>query len=177
MSHPRLALLKLSQIYREEGDEKWITIHFRDRSDDWLKYGVFLHLLHVPKDELSEIRITELADDWIQNYLKDIEDFHSILVTSHKNPDLTIHKLLFLLDIGFDMDVPEINNAVTEILLHRDDNGIFQSMTNVPKHFGGAGIDVFSWCLCDAPLLLLSLLKAGVDYEAYIKPGVDHLST
>ena len=48
-------------------------------------------------------------------------------------------------------------------------------MTNVPKHFGGAGEDVFSWCLCDAPLLLLALLKAGMDYREYIKPGVDHL--
>jgi hypothetical protein len=48
-------------------------------------------------------------------------------------------------------------------------------MTNIPKHFGGAGIDVFSWCLCDAPLLLLALLKTGVDYQENIKPGIDYL--
>jgi hypothetical protein len=50
-------------------------------------------------------------------------------------------------------------------------------MTNIPKHFGGAGEDVFSWCLCDAPLLLLALLKAGADYHKYIKPGVDYLAS
>src|SRR5690606_39265470 len=47
--------------------------------------------------------------------------------------------------------------------------------TNVPKHFGGTGEDTFSWCLCDAPSLLLALLKAGADYEERIKPGVDYL--
>ena len=48
-------------------------------------------------------------------------------------------------------------------------------MTNIPKHFGGTGKDMFAWCLCDAPLLLLALLKAGMDYHKYIKTGVDYL--
>lgn len=146
-----------------------------DRSDDWLKYAIHIHLSHEQKDSLVEIRNAALADDRIQRYLSNVASFHGSLVTNHKNPDLPIHKLLFLLDLGFDTDVPEIKKAVDEILKHRDDNGVFQSMTNVPRHFGGAGVDVFSWCLCDAPLLLLALLKAGVDYHAYIEPGIKYL--
>lgn len=146
-----------------------------DRSDNWLKYAILLHLFHKPKDTLGEIRKTALADDRIQNDLSNIKNFHGTLVTNHKNPDLPIHKLLFLLDLGFDTEIPEIKTAIEEILKHKDEHGIYQSMTNVPKHFGGAGVDVFSWCLCDAPLLLLALLKAGMDYCTYIKPGVDHL--
>jgi hypothetical protein len=146
-----------------------------DRSDDWLKYAIHINLCNEPKDTLIELRNSALADDRIQRCLSDVSNFHGSLVTNHKNPDLPIHKLLFLLDLGFDMDVPEIKKAVDEILKHRDENGVFQSMTNVPKHFGGAGVDVFSWCLCDAPLLLLALLKAGMDYHEYIKPGVDYL--
>ena len=146
-----------------------------DRSDNWLKYAIHFHLCCEPKDNLIELRNAALADDRIQNYLYDVANFHSILVTNHKNPDLPIHKLLFLLDLGFDMGVPELKAAVDEILKHQDDYGIFQSLTNVPVHYGGAGVDVFSWCLCDAPLLLLSLIKAGVDYDKYIKPGINHL--
>lgn len=146
-----------------------------DRSDDWLKYAIHLHLCREPKENLAQLRNAALADSRIQNCLYDAANFHGTLVTNHKNPDLPIHKLLFLLDLGFDTDVPQIKAAVNEILKHRDENGVFQSMTNVPKHFGGAGVDVFSWCLCDAPLLLLALLKAGVDYQAYIKPGIDYL--
>ncbi len=144
-------------------------------SDNWLKYAIRLNLQFEPKDNLVELRDAALADSRIQYYLNSIQAFHTTLVTNHKNPDLPIQKLLFLLDLGFGVDVPEIKAAVDEILKHRDEHGIYQSMTNVPKHYGGRGEDVFSWCLCDAPLLLLALLKAGMDYQEYIKPGVDYL--
>ncbi len=146
-----------------------------DRSDDWLKYSININLINKPKDTLIDLRNLALNDKRIRGYITDIADFHVSLVTNHKNPDLPIQKLLFLLDLGFDTEIPQIKSAVDEILKHRDENGVFQSMTNVPKHFGGAGEDVFSWCLCDAPLLLLALLKAGMDYHEYIKPGVDYL--
>ncbi len=144
-------------------------------SDDWLKYAILLNLCKENKDNLVEVKSAALADSRIKRYLSDIKNFHGSLVTNHKNPDLPIHKLLFLLDLGFGAEVPEIKAAVDEILEHRDENGVYQSMTNIPKHFGGAGEDVFSWCLCDAPLLFLALLKAGVDYREYLKPGVDYL--
>lgn len=146
-----------------------------DLSDNWLKYEISIQLLRKPKNEIIELKESALADIRIQDSLNDVANFHSTLVTNHKNPALPIHKLLFLLDIGFDTDIPEIKAAIDEILKHRDDNGLYQSLTNVPKHFGGTGVDVFSWCLCDAPLLLLALLKAGVDYPKYIRPGVDYL--
>ena len=146
-----------------------------DRSEDWLKYAIYVHLCHKPKDEIIELWEAALAGERIQNYISDVADFYGMPVTNHKNPDLAIHKLLFLLDLGFDIDLPEIKKAIDEILEHRDGYGVYQSMTNVPKHFGGTGEDTFSWCLCDAPLLLLALLKAGVDYSEYIKPGVDYL--
>ena len=144
-------------------------------SDDWLKYAIRLNLGHEPKDKLAEIRNAALADGRIRRYLSDVADFHGTLVTNHKNPDLPIHKLLFLLDLGFDTQVPEIKAAIDAIIRHRDGHGVYQSMTNVPRHYGGTGEYVFSWCLCDAPLLLLALLKAGMEYREYIKPGVDHL--
>jgi len=146
-----------------------------NESDDWLKYAIRLHLFHEPKETLVELRKTSLKDERIQKYLFDISNFHSSLVTSHKNPDLPIQKLLFLLDLGFDTEIPEIKKAIDQMLLHKDENGVFQSMTNVPKHFGGTGQDVFSWCLCDAPLLLLALYKTGADYNKLIKPGIDYL--
>lgn len=144
-------------------------------SDEWLKYAVRLHLCREPKEGLAEQRKSALADSRIQGFLGDVARFHETAVTNHKNPDLPIHKLLFLLDLGFGPDVPEIGTAIGEILRHRDDKGVFLSMTNIPRHFGGTGGDMFSWCLCDAPLLLLALLKAGVGYAEHVRPGVAHL--
>ena len=86
------------------------------RSDDWLKYAINLHLLHEPKETLAELRNATLADSRIQKFLSDVSVFHGTLVTNHKNPDLPIHKLLFLLDLGFGAEVPEINDAIDEML-------------------------------------------------------------
>jgi len=141
----------------------------------WLQYATKINILKENKENLADLRLQALSDSKIRAYLDDITNYHSILVSNHKNPDLPIHKLLFLLDIGFDMDVPEIQTAVDRILEHKDSNGVYQSLTNIPKHFGGSGEDIFGWCLCDAPLLLFVLLKAGIDYEKHIKQGVDYL--
>jgi len=144
-------------------------------SEPWLQYAIKLNLLNESKESLADLKNEALKDNKIQVYLRDISNFHSMLVSNHKNPELPIHKLLFLLDIGFDMDIPEIKNAVSQLMSHKDKYGIYQSLTNIPKHFGGTGEDIFSWCLCDAPLLFLALYKAKVDYQQHIKPGVDYL--
>ena len=146
-------------------------------SEDWLKYAIKITLLNESKEDNKLLRKKALNDKKIKKYLKDVKNFHDIKVSNHKNPDLSIHKLLFLLDIGFDMSIPEIKNAINEILKHKDENGVYLSFTNVPKQYGGTGEDTFGWALCDAPLLLLALVKAGVDYEKHIKQGVDYLAS
>lgn len=145
------------------------------RSEDWLRYAIQINLLHAKKEDHAALRMSALKDARIQLALKDVASFHQTVVSNHKNPMLPLQRLLFLLDLGFDTDIPQIKTAIDEILAHKDDNGVYRSLTNIPKVFGGTGEDVFSWCLCDAPSLLLALLRAGVDYETYIKPGVDYL--
>jgi len=146
-----------------------------DNAEPWLKYAARVNLLHESKASLTDLRLEALADPKIRGYLTDVADYHSTLVTNHKNPDLPIHKLLFLLDLGFDTDVPEIQTAIDKIMDNRDSHGVYQSLTNIPTHFGGSGQDLFGWCLCDAPLLLYALVKAGVDYDDHIRPGVESL--
>ena len=146
-------------------------------SEPWLQYTIRLHLLNESKEDLFDLKNKALQDKKIQSYLSDITNFHNAIVRNHKDPDLSIHKLLFLLDIGFETDIPEIENAVKQIMSHKDKYGVYQSLTNIPPHYGGKGEDVFGWCLCDAPLLLMALLKAKVDYHQHIKQGMKHLSS
>ena len=147
-----------------------------ENGDTWLQYATRVNILNESNGNLTELRQQVVSDPPIRTYLNDITDFHGVLVSNHKNPDLPIHKLLFLLDIGLDTDVPEIQSAVEKIMEHKDDSGVYQSLTNIPKHFGGSGEDTFGWCLCDAPLLLFALLKAGINYGQHIKQGVDYLA-
>lgn len=144
-------------------------------SEPWLQYGIRYKLFEENKTELLQLRNQVLEDVKIKEYLKDVAAFHTCVVSSHKNPELPIHKLLFLLELGLDRNVPEINQAIDEIMKHKDGHGVYQSLTNIPKHYGGTGEDSFGWSLCDAPLMLLALIRAGVDYEQYIQQGVEHL--
>ena len=145
-----------------------------EQGDAWLCYAIRKTVLKESEEALADLKREVLADARIKAYLTDVADYHSMIVSNHKNPDLPIHKLLFLLDIGL-REEPEIVVATQKIMEHKDENGVYQSLTNIPKHFGGSGEDVFGWCLCDAPMLLLALLKAGIDYGEHIKPGVDFL--
>ena len=144
-------------------------------SEPWLQYAIKLNLLNESREDLADLKNEALKDKKIQSYLADMSDFHDKLVRNHKDPDLSIHKLLFLLDAGFGTDIPEIESAVQQIMNHKDSFGVYQSLTNIPPHYGGKGEDVFGWCLCDAPLLLLALLKVKMDYQQHIKRGVEYL--
>jgi hypothetical protein len=146
-------------------------------SEPWLQYAIRVNLLCERKEDLLDLKNDALKDNKILSYLNDITNFHNAIVRNHKDPGLSIHKLLFLLDIGLDTDMPEIDSAVKQIMSHKDKDGVYQSMTNIPPHYGGKGEDVFGWCLCDAPLLLMALLKTKVDYQQHIKQGVEHLLT
>lgn len=168
---------------------KYNIDYLYDNSENWLKYTILktfynekiklIDFKDIEKFKKQEIILKEelLKDSKIKKYLKDINNFHGVVVKGHKNPDLPIHKLLFLLDIGLDTSVIEINNAINEILTHKDENGVYQSVVNIPKHYGGSGEETFGWALCDAPLLLIALQKAGVDYDKYIKQGVEYLTS
>lgn len=144
-------------------------------SEPWLQHAIRSTLLEQEGGEVLTLREEALRDAKIHQALRNVFDFHGTLVTNHKNPDLPIHTLLFLLDIGFGIDVPEIKSAIEQIMSHKDKNGVYQSLTNIPQHFGGSGKDQFGWCLCDAPLLLLALVKADINYENHIKQGIDYL--
>ena len=114
-------------------------INWLPECEPYVEYAVRKNIMGQNKDELSDIKSAVLVDTRIQKYLSDVADFNATLVTNHKNPDITIHKLLFLLEVGLDIDIPQIDMAIQQILKNKDENGIPKSMTNIPKHFGGSG--------------------------------------
>lgn len=144
-------------------------------SDPYVEYATRKNLLNQNENELSDLKEAVLADDRVKKLLNDVADFNGTLVTNHKNPDLPIHKLLFLMDMGLNQEVKEIDAAIQTILGNKDEDGLYKSMTNVSKNYGGTGENTLGWAFCDAPLMLLALLRAGVSYEEHIKQGVVYL--
>src|SRR5665647_2576373 len=97
----------------------------------YVQYAVRKNILQQNTNELSDLKSSTLSDFRIQKYLNDIADFNATLVTNHKNSDLPIHKLLFLLELGLGADVPQIGMATQQILQNKDENGIPVSYTHL----------------------------------------------
>nr|WP_320025729.1 hypothetical protein [uncultured Acetobacterium sp.] len=144
-------------------------------SEPYIEYATRKNLMNQDEDALADLKKQVLDDNRIKKLLSDVADFNGTLVTNHKNPELPIHKLLFLMDIGLNREVAEIDRAIVQILTNKDENGVYKSLTNVPKHYGGTGEDSLGWSFCDAPLMLLALVRGGISYQEQVKQGVDYL--
>lgn len=152
------------------------TVKWLLESEAYVQYATKINILKQDKKDLESLKSEVLSDSRIKKYLNDITDFNGMSVTNHKNPELPIHKLMFLLELGLDTEVTQINLAIKQILCNKGEDGLYRCITNIPKHFGGTGKDALTWCLCDAPLLLYVLLKAGISYEKHVKQGVDYIA-
>lgn len=158
------------------GMDETITL-LLEQGEDWLQFAVRHSLLRDDDGPaLEDARNRALRDPKIMALLRDVADFHGTLVTSHKNAGLPLHKLTFLLDLGFGLEVPQIASAVEAILAHRDPRGVYQSVSRIPVRYGGTDQEVFGWALCDAPVLLTALALAGVDVEEHVRQGFDSLT-
>lgn len=151
------------------------TIDWLQESDAYVRYATRKNILGHSDAELEGLKSEVLSDSRIKSYLADVADFNGILVSSHKNPMLPIYKLIFLLDIGLKTDVPEIDTAVGQILANKAKDGMYNSMMNIPVHFGGTGKNTLAWALCDAPSMLYALLKAGIPYDTHIRQGAEYI--
>lgn len=122
-------------------------------------------------DLIAEMR----RDEKTLKIIEELKNWPGIVLSSHKSAGHPLHKLVFLADLGFKLGDPGIEEIVEKVLAHKSEEGVYQCLMNIPVHFGGTGEDQFAWAPCDAPLVFYALVKFGVDYELYLKKGVDFL--
>lgn len=78
---------------------KWLV-----KSEAYVQYATRINILKQNKKDLEALKSEVLSDPRIKKYLNDITDFNGMSVINHKNPELPIHKLIFLLELGLDTD-------------------------------------------------------------------------
>ncbi len=116
-----------------------------------------------------------LPVELINNLLSQIKNWPGEVLRSHNDTSHLIHKMSFLVDLGFDLNTPEIAEAAQKITEHISAENLYQVKVYIPQHFGGTGQEQWSWMLCDAPLLLYLLKKLGYSENDKIKVGVEFL--
>ncbi len=143
----------------------------------WIQYRTRLDLLDQSEQDTEVLAAKQgiLKDNQIKEIIKELKNWPGSALKGHKDLSHLIHKLVFLSDIGLNANDSGISSIINKILAHQSAEGLFQIYINVPKHYGGTGEGMWSWMLCDAPLILYALVQLGLKEDKKINNAVSYL--
>lgn len=129
----------------------------------WVRLRTEVDLLDKdPKDpQVLQLKKETLRDPMVSQLITELQGWPGNVLKSHKSAGQLYHKLAFLAEIGLDKDDEGIAFVLDQVMSHRSDEGLFTLPTDIPVHFGGTGDMMWSWALCDAPILVYVLAKMG----------------
>jgi len=145
--------------------------------EPWVEYRTRVDLLEQFENEVEVLRARKemINHPKIQSLLEELANWPGMVLSSHKSASQPFHKLSFIADLGLKMDDPYLNEIVKKIYEHISDEGPFQLPMNIPKHFGGSGSNQWAWALCDAPIIIYSLIKFGSNEHKQIHKATNYL--
>jgi hypothetical protein len=154
------------------------TIDWLLQGSPWVEYRTRVELLEQSEShpQVSAARKAMLADPKIKTLLAELIDWPGTVLNSHKSASQSFHKLSFIADLGLNISDPLIMKIVDKVMNHQSDQGPFQLPMNVPTHFGGSGKDEWAWALCDAPVILASLIQMGMREDPRLQTALEYLN-
>lgn len=143
----------------------------------WVEYRTRLDLLGQSQDDAAMAASHQalLAHPLVQGVIAELADWPYQRLNSHKSAQHPLHKLVFLADLGLRASDPGMAVIVERILAHQSAQGPFQVLMNIGPAYGGSGKDEFAWALCDAPLVVYSLARLGLEDDPRVRPSIEHL--
>ena len=154
------------------------TIEWLLQGEPWVEYRTRVDLLEQSETDPQVIaaRKKMLSDPKIKALLGELADWPGTVLNSHKSASQSFHKLEFIADLGLNIGDPPIKKIVQKIMQHQSEQGPFQLPTNVPVHFGGSGKDEWAWALCDAPVIVVSLIQMGMEDDPRVQTAIEYLN-
>lgn len=146
--------------------------------EPWVVYRTRLDLLGEKPDspDVQSAYSDMVQHDQVQGLLEELTDWPGVALKSHKKAGHLLHKLVFMADIGVCAEQPEMAQILDRVRVNISEEGPFQILVNLPKHFGGSGMDELSWMLCDAASTLYAMVKlAGTD-DPSVRRASDYLA-
>lgn len=117
-----------------------------------------------------------MGDPFIQGIIESLEDWPQEVMKAHNRPQLAMHRLALLADLGVTRDYPGIEDILAYLETQMDDQGIPLSKVLMPKAFGGSGEVEPMWFICDFPMILYSMEKMGHP-STKLALGMDYLES
>jgi hypothetical protein len=145
----------------EKGTLEWLM-----EGPSYVRYRTMLDLLHLDEsnDLVIEARSAMLSDPNIRSLTSRVKEPWRPL-NSHRSASHPIHVLEFLSDMGLKADDLDIRTAIDRLMANISEEGQFRVPMVIPKHFGGSGVEEMAWVICDAPMVVSSLARMGLDQD------------
>lgn len=147
--------------------------------EPWTRYRTFVDLQSLPEDDpnVAESRAAMLAHPLVQELVETAVSWPGYALKNHKDAKHPIYALSTLADFGLRYDDPGMSEIVSKVMAQQSDEGAFQTKIKLYKSFGGLDGEHWIWMNCDAPTLLYSLLKLGLENHPQVQTAVSHLSS
>jgi hypothetical protein len=154
------------------------TIEWLLQGEPWVEYRTRLDLLEQSESdpEVIAARKAMLADPKIRSLLSELADWPGTVLNSHRSASQPFHKLSFIAELGLNVNDPPVKKIVQKVMKHQSKQGPFQLPMNIPVHFGGSGMGEWAWALCDAPVIVSSLLQLGMYDDLRVQTAIEYLN-
>jgi len=153
------------------------TIRWLLESDEpWTRYRTLVDLLSRPEDD-ADVQIARAEMLQVQALIAEAAAWPGYPLKRHNDAKHPLHKLAVLADFGLRADDPGMDKAIAAVMAHQSSEGAFQTIVLVPKAFGGTDKEMWTWMLCDAPMLLYALLGFGLGDDGHVRAAVEHLTS
>lgn len=160
-----------------EGQPILDTIGWLTKGEPWVSYRTHLDIMMMEEDDPMVLQDYEalIRNPRIRAIVDELQSWPGKPIKRHNDADLLLHKMSFLADIGFTIQFDPIREIVTKVTRNASHEGPFNVIVNIPAHIGGSGEDKRSWILCDAPGILYSLVRFGMEKDPQVQKALSHL--
>jgi len=146
-------------------------------AEPWVEYRTRIDLLD-QNEKAQDVQIARrrmLDHPHIKSLVRDVKQWPGDVLKRHNDARHAIHKLSFLAELGLTNSDPGMDETCNKVIENQSDEGVFQVIENIPVHFGGSGQDELLWMLCDAPLVVFSLVKFGYGNTSEVQKALSYL--
>jgi len=150
-----------------------------ETDDPWTRYRTLVDLLDRPETdpEAQATRAEMLIHPQTVMLMAETATWGDRALKRHNDATHPIYALSALADFGVNVGDPGMAAGIDAVMSHISEEGAFQTLVNIPQHFGGTGGDSWSWMSCDAPTLLYALLAMGLGDDVRVARAVEHLAS
>lgn len=114
------------------------------------------------------------GDPFIQENVRIIGSWKSEILARHDKPDLFMHRLAMLADLGVTKRTKGAGEIVESLLSNVETDGSFRVNIMIPTVFGGSGEVHPDWVICDFPVIVYALLRMAPE-DPRLEPAVNKL--